>query len=742
MSERNCRKIREAIGFTRIYLEHSDDKYIREAACVDYQVQHILCPIDENDRIAGRIDHGFIGFSSQFGGIYTYFYNEFDYLTALKECRSELTEEEQKEADFLAEFWRNENTKKKFFDRFIQKYGFEPGHNYFYPGFVNCDARVAGTNVDFQKLMDLGLDGLDAEIDAAAEKNGDSSFYQALHMWIETVRKSCERYRQEALQMAEKVEAGKKEQFLQLAEGLLQIQHRAPETLLEGVQLMWLYSITSDLMNYGRADDYLGKLYTDDLAAGRITFEGAVRLILGLYKHFKEVNKVHDCRVITGGRGRKHEKEADQMALVFMEASERFHETVPQLTLRYYKGMSEEVFRRALEVNGKGCTFPILYSDETNIPAVQKVYGVSEEEAAQYVPFGCGEYVLAGRSVGTPNIGVNLLKALEMTLHHGVDAYRNCKCGKDVGAPEDFTTYEKLYEALLEEISEPMDWLADFKKMNYDVAGEEAPYLHLSLLMDDCIARGKSLLEGGVRYLNASSEVFGIMSCADSLAAIRKVVYEEKKFTLPELVHMLDVNFEGYEAERKLLMEAPKYGNDISYVDDIATTLFCDVADRTTEAGKKAGLHSFHIVSVNNSMSAEWGGNCIASADGRKKGTPMSNGNGASIGVDTSGITALLNSMSKFDATKHVGVINNLRFTSEVFQDSMDKVEILLKTFFENGGTQANLCVIGKKDLEKAMVEPQNYQNLIVRIGGFSARFVTLAPIVQREIIARTTYGG
>ncbi len=120
----------------------------------------------------------------------------------------------------------------------------------------------------------------------------------------------------------------------------------------------------------------------------------------------------------------------------------------------------------------------------------------------------------------------------------------------------------------------------------------------------------------------------------------------------------------------------------------------------------------------------------------------MSNGNGASIGADRNGITALLNSMAKFDMSKHVGVINNLRFTGEVFRNSMDKVELLLKTFFENGGTQTNLCVIGKEDLERAMVEPENYQNLIVRIGGFSARFVTLSPIVQRELIARTTYEG
>ena len=138
--------------------------------------------------------------------------------------------------------------------------------------------------------------------------------------------------------------------------------------------------------------------------------------------------------------------------------------------------------------------------------------------------------------------------------------------------------------------------------------------------------------------------------------------------------------------------------------DDIATRLFTDIADLTMAAGKAAGLDHYNIVSVNNSMSAEWGNFCAASACGRKAGSPMANANGASIGADKCGITALLNSMSKFDNTKHVGVINNVRFTKELFKGSMDKVEAVLKAFYDNDGVQTNLCVIGKDDLENAMV--------------------------------------
>lgn len=448
-----------------------------------------------------------------------------------------------------------------------------------------------------------------------------------------------------------------------------------------------------------------------------------------------------DCRVIIGGLGRKRPEAADRLAIVIMEASRRFREVVPQLTLRYYSGMDERVFQKAMEVNAEGTTFPIIYSDDTNIPAVEKVYGVSREEAEQYVPFGCGEYVLVGRSVGTPNNGINALKALEMALHNGLDKFQNVRCGVETGPLTAFDTFEKLYAAVLEQLYPVIDRFAVQKYLNYTVAGENAPYLHLSLLLDDCIARGKPVFEGGVRYLNASSEMFGIISCADSLTAIKTLVYDGKRFTLEQFVHMLDCDFEGFEAERKLCLEAPKYGNDDDAADAMAARLFADLADRTVEAGKAAGLDHYNIVSVNNSMSAEWGSLCEASACGRKRGSAMANANGASIGADKSGITALLNSMSKFDNTKHVGVINNVRFTKELFSGSMDKVGAVLKAFYENGGVQTNLCVIGRDDLENAMAHPENYQNLLVRIGGFSARFVTLNPVVQREIIERTTYG-
>jgi len=733
-------KIINAIQFTNIYKACTGDIYIREAKCVAFQLNSILCPLDDKDEIAGQVSHGFVGFSSQYGGLYTYFFNERPFLDALDKCKPTLSPAIVMQAEAVATFWKLENTAKKVNNAFVSKYGFEPANTYKAPGPANCDVRIAGTNVDFAKLIHLGLDGLDDEINYMNENKCEPSFRTALHMWIQVLRDVCEHYRKEAAAMASAASGCYAVRFTRIADTLKNIQHRAPVTFQEGLQLFWIYAICSDMMNYGRLDEVLGTLYVQDADNGTITEEEAIQLVLGLYKHLKKIDKIHDCRIIIGGKGRSNPDNADHLAMVFMEASRRFKETVPQLTLRYYKGISDTVFQKAMEVNGEGCTFPIIYSDETNIPAVEKVYGVSTCEAEQYVPFGCGEYVLVGLSTGTPNNGINLLKALEMTLHNGRDKFHNVLCGLETGEPSSFLTFDALYAAYLNQLAGPVDYLAVHKVLNYRIAGQEAPYLHLSLLMEDCLKRGKPLLSGGVRYLNASSEIFGIISAADSFSAIKKCVYDEKCFTLSELVTMLDADFVGYEKERQMLISAPKYGNDDIHADAMAIQVFNDISEMTIAAGKKAGLHRYAIVSVNNSMSAEWGFFCEASACGRKRGTALSNGNGPSIGADKKGITALLNSMSKFDAAKHVGVIHNIRLTKQLFCESMLQVKALLTAFYEHGGVQTNLCVISRDDLKNAMREPEKYQNLIVRIGGFSARFVTLHPIIQQELIERTTY--
>lgn len=733
VKDKLIRELDYVLEFTDLYQSESDI-YLREAKCLKLQTVNILAPIVEDDLIAGRMSHRYLGFSPQFGGLYTYFFHDDKVDAALEALSEDLSDEYIREVKAAKEFWLKERTITKVEDKYSAM-GYTHSIGYTEPGIGNCDVRLAGTNVDLDKLINLGLPGLHEEINRMAQPG--NSFYEAMHITVDTIADACACYEKQAREMYEETES---KALKDMAEALKNIQTRKPETFHEGIQLMWVYSMISDLMNYGRMDVYLGDLFAGDIDSGRMDEEGGIALILSMYRHMNRVHKIHDSRVIIGGRGRRNVENADRLAMAIMEASRRFKEAVPQLTMRYYSGMDEKLYDKALAVNAEGCTFPIIYSDDTNIPAVMKVYGIDEKEAETYLPFGCGEYVLEGLSLGTPNNGINLLKCLEVTLRNGYDKFWEMEVGIQTGEAEAFDTFEKLWDAYDRQLKEVVYKIAIHKGLNYSVAGEQAGYLHISLLMNDCLERGKGILNGGVRYLNASSEIFGMISCADSFSAIKKLVYDEKKYTLREMVEILDKDFEGAESIRQEFLEAPKYGNDDDEADSMAQRVFDNIAQMTIDAGKKAGLNRYNIVSVNNSMSAEWGAYCAASPCGRHAKSPMANANGASIGADKNGITALLNSMSKFDNTEHVGVINNIRFTKEMFNSSYDKVKALLRAFYENGGVQTNIAVVGRDDLENAMKTPERYQNLLVRIGGFSARFVELSPVVQNEILLRTTY--
>jgi pyruvate-formate lyase len=734
------RQLDYLLTFTHVY-RTTEDKYLREAKCLKLQTSHILVPMDKEELIVGRVKHGVIGFSPQYGGLYTYYLNE--ELTV--ECLDIYEKEKGRTKEYREafHFWKTENTLKKLNDRFTEKHsdletykktGGLMGKDHRLGTGSTPTGRLSLTIPDLDKLVQLGIPGLREEV---KRYKSNDSFTEALEITIDTIENAIEIYESQARVLLKEEPT---DHLTTLLTSLSNIKNKKPATFMEGLQLYWIYAVISDLMNHGRMDVFLGDLYANDLMYGRIDEETAIAYITQLYKHYKYIGKIHDTRIVIGGKGRRNEENADKLAMVIMETSRRFKDVVPQLTLRYYRGMDEKVFEKALKVNAEGCSFPILYSDDTNIPAIMKVFNVTEEDAESYFPAGCGEYVLEGLSIGTPNSGINLLKGLELALHHGKDCYYNQVAGPDNGDVEDFKTFEDLWKAFTTQIDSEIAIAAWAQKECYNLMEENAAFLHLSLLMKDCIQRKKPIFEGGVRYLNGTTEIMGMISAVDSLIAIKKLVYEDQVMTLKELVHILDENFMGYEKQQRMMLDCPKYGNDDEYADAMALKVFNYVSLKSIEYGDIIGINKYNMVSVNNSESAVWGKYTKASACGRNDGAPMANANGASIGADKNGITALLNSMSKFDHSIHAGVINNVRFSKELFSKSYDKVKMVIRTFLENNGSQINLMVVGRDDLVNAKKNPKDYQNLIIRIGGFSARFVELDEVVQNELIARTTY--
>lgn len=728
--------------FTDTYKKYSNISIgKREIECMRVQIPYFFCDVEKDDLFVGRRVKPAISFLPQGNG-YAYCLED-EKLKNLSENK-QLTSENAKIAYELLEFWKTENTQFKTREAYPPKMKEVLFTDDWSTPVIGAPLyRMSGTQCDFDKLIRLGIRGLRSEIATFKAKNTSpenkelyAGMENALNLFSETALFYADAIHKEA----ESASLERKKELLVIEKVLRKIATDKPASTREGIQLMFLYSMISGTLNYGRMDEYLGDLYISDLENGTIDEEEAIRLLSSLWNLFDSLNYVWGARVIVGGKGRRNEVNADRFALVAIEAVNRVRGVVPQFTLRFYKGQNPDLYEKALDTIATGNPYPMLYNDDVNIPAVMKSFKVSYEEATSYLPFGCGEYVLYHRSVGTPSGVINLLQALSVTLNKGINPVTKKPMGLPASQLGNFETFEKLFDAYKRNVELYVEQLAYQERFEYDMAAKTAPFYFFSMVYDDCIKRGKAIYDGGVRYLSGTLESYGNTNTADSLAAIKKLVYDEKFFSLDQIIAMTDANFEGYEKEHKMLLDAPKYGNDNNYVDEIKVEVDKHVCTVTQNMNEKAKLHSYLVVVINNSANTSMGLVTAATPDGRKAFTFMANANSAVGGADKSGVTAYLNSIVKSDPSLHAGSVQNMKFSKEMMSTYRNQTEILLQTYWEKGGTQCMINCLGREDLINAMKHPDQYANLIVRVGGFSARFVELPKEVQLEILSRTMY--
>lgn len=712
----------------------------REIACLELLRPAELQPLQDGDLLAGRIRMSRAGFSPEPGGLGYYCDEE-----AIRRDLDgpEVTPAVRRDMEELLDFWRTESTTARVRAAYPPEVTRAlPSDNWITePLPASPLYRMAGSYLDFATLLRLGLPGLRKAVasrraQAEAEED-DITLYTALDLALELLARCCLAYRTEALALAQS-DSPARPDWLALAETLQAITEHAPATLAQAMQLLWLYALVSGTFNYGRLDKLLGGFLAADLAAGRLSRPAAQRLFNSLWRLIADRKTIWNGRVILGGRDRS--ETADEAALMALEATRAVPEVEPQLSLRLYKGIDHRLPDKALELLGEGRTYPILYNDEVNVPAVAAAMGVSQAETQEYLPFGCGEYVLDHRSFGSPNGILNLLKVLELTLRDGRDPLTGRQMGPHTGRFENFASFEELWQAYTCQADYFVTALARQEAIEYKVAGETAPFLYFTLLYDDCLQRGKGIFAGGIRYLGGTVETYGNINTADSLTAIRELVYRRGAVTPSDLLAALDADFEGWEDLRRQLLQAPKYGNDDPVADGMAAQVHEQVCSTVRSQAGKVGLSSYLVVIINNSANTTLGRWTAASADGRRKGQYMANGNNPSSGSDRAGLTAMLNSLVKLRPDCHAGAVQNIKLSPAWFAGDAALARGLLQAYFDQGGTQAMLSVVRRGDLEKALQNPEQYHHLMVRVGGFSARFVELEPDVQQEILHRTLY--
>ncbi|MGG5372150.1 pyruvate formate lyase family protein [Enterococcus sp. AZ196] len=714
-------------------------KEVREINCLKVIYPTLFRSIEATDLVAGRLDFLPIGFGcvTSLGGVGHYCV--FDKLAKFK---NELASEEEKaRVDAMYDYWENHDVKalycadalqENIISRFID--GTAP---------LMATARLSGMMLDYPKLLDNGIEGLKELVLEKQKELGSTEFLQASIDALNIYQTVCDHLRELVNEAKTEATTEKRIKQLEMMENDLKvITYQKPQTFHQALQMVWLYALLAGCINYGRLDDYLGPYLKHDLENGVITEEDAYEYLKSLWTLIENRRTTVNGRIIVGGYGRKNPEAADIFAKIAIKVTKDCKYVEPQFTLRFNKDTPEEIMDLAYDCIGAGATYPTLYNDEVNVPAVMHGMRVDRKTAEQYVPFGCGEFVIQGQSVGTPNTLLNLLKLLTITLNEGVDPMDGIKKSGPVHIKkiENFESFDDLYANYKDLLDYYFDLSADAQYYSYELMNREVSFMFASILMDDCLSRGKAILDGGIRYLGGTNETYGNINSSDALYAIKKLVYDEKKYSLKELVEAAKHNFSGYETIREELWEQGKYGNDIAEVDELANDFYEFVAKGIRERGIAKGMQYYLIVISNNQTNTEWGRETSASLDGRYAGQFMNPANNPQGGAAQSGPTAVLNSLATFDAKYHGGSVQNIKFTPNMFNKNRTKINYLFNTYFKKGGCHLMVTIVDHGILEDAQKHPEKYPNLIVRVSGFSAIFVNLDKDVQDELLSRILY--
>lgn len=727
------------IDYTKVHEKYShEDKLIREIECLKVLFPKVFRPMYEDDIILGRFDSLSIGFGSvtSVGGP-----GHYCRLEKLDDLFSQLGDEYKEDKNYLKNYWKDQDTREIFYKEKL--FGDVLGRfvDVLYPAIIT--ARFSGMYLNYNLLLDNGIDGLKEKINSKRKENQNSvkeydSMIEALNILQSVIRHHIEEVTVKL--KTEPLSPRRKNNMEKLLIALKRIENQKPNSFISAMQLAWLYSSVAGVVNYGRMDDYLGDYLVADLENNIITEEEAIDYIRCQWRLIEVKRTNVNGRVIIGGKGRKNIKNADVFCRLAIEATRRAKLVEPQFTLRIYEGMNNDIYNQALDCIGEGLTYPILYNDDVNIPAVMNSMKVNEKMAEQYVPFGCGEFVLSGQGVGTPNSCINLLKTLTIMLHDGIDQwdYKNKYGNLKIKNMKDIKTFDEFFDEYKKLLKYYIELTGEAHANSYKVMNKEVGFIFTSILTDDCIGRGKMALDGGVKHLGGTNEMYGNMNTADSLTAIKKLVFDEKKYTLKEIQDVLAKDFDLNRKIKEEMKLAPKFGNDNEYADSIAVELHEYVCNSVRNTAPKIGLDSWLVVVINNQVNTEWGRATASSPDGRIAGLYMSNANNPQSGADINGPTAMLNSLTKIKANIHAGSVQNIKFSKNLYNEERVKIKALFSTFFKKGGPQLMVTVVGPEELKAAYEDPENYKNLTVRVGGFSARFVNLEDDVKREIMART----
>lgn len=688
-----------------------------------------------------------------------------------------ITEEAKAALRSIAPFWENNNLRAKG-EALLP----EEVNVFMETGFFGMEGKLnsgdAHLAVDYEQLLKIGLVGyekrvrqLKAELDLCVPENIDKYvFYKAVLIVIEAVKTYADRFSLLAQEMAENAQSHRKDELLEISNICSKVPYEPASSFKEAIQSVWFIQLILQIesnghsLSYGRFDQYMYPYLKADLEKGVITDEEAVELLTNLWIKTLTINKVRSQahtfssagspmyqNVTIGGQTPDKKDAVNKLSFLVLKSVAQTRLPQPNLTVRYYNGLNKEFLDECIEVMKLGTGMPAFNNDEIIIPSFIDL-GVKEEDAYNYSAIGCVETAVPGKW-GYRCTGMsyqNFPRILLAVMNDGVDVTSGKRFVKGYGYFRDMKSFEELQDAWDKSIRE-ITRLSVIVENAVDLASErDVPDILCSTLTQDCIGRGKTIKEGGAVYDFISGLQIGIANMADSLAAIKKLVFEEKKITPQQLWDALQDDFmseENQKIQSMLINEAPKYGNDDDYVDQLVVEAYDSYINEIKkypstryQRGPVGGIRYAGTSSISANVGQGYG--TMATPDGRKAHTPLAEGCSPAHAMDKNGPTAVFKTVSKLPTHEITGgVLLNQKVTPQMLatEENKEKLEMIIKTFFNRlHGYHVQYNVVSRETLIDAQKNPEKHRDLIVRVAGYSAFFNVLSKATQDDIIERT----
>lgn len=618
-----------------------------------------------------------------------------------------------------------------------------------------------------EKWLKKGPAGIKAEAEKYLETaSGDKKdFYESVIIVMEGVQQFMMRYCSFLLEKAEtEKDKIKKENMILTAENCKNISSRPAENFHEAVQSLWFLFVVLHMesnassFSPGRMDSFLYPYYKKDIEKGILTNEKALEIIECLWLKFNEIvymRNSHSAKyfagfpigfnIAVGGQNEKGEDFVNELSFLFLKAQEHLGLPQPNLSVRLHKGTKDKILKEAIKVVAKGSGMPQFFNDEAVIPAMEAL-GISEKDARNYAIVGCVELTTQGNNLGWSDAAMfNLNKILELTLNGGKCLLTGEQLSENFGDLTTYKTFEELEKSFEKHLNIFMDKMVLACEKVEEAHINLLPSPFLSSVIDNCIEEGKDVTQGGAKYNFSGIQMIQVANLADSLWAVKKLVFDEKKISKEELLSALRDNFKGHEITRAVILNrAEKYGNDIDEVDMMGVK-WAEYFKKRLENFRNYRGGLYHTGMYTVSAHVPMGENLGASPDGRLAEEPLADGGMSPVyGRDIKGPTAVLKSVSKIDKklTSNGGLLN-MKFLPEFFrtETGIDKFANMMRGFVDLEIPHIQFNVVRKEDLIAAKKNPENYRGLTIRVAGYTAYFTELSEKLQDEIIARTSYG-